>query len=108
MQLLTVHLVVGILAVLLGALSVGWRAGRRVTLYVLTLQIALGVWLTFAGLRAPGIHYGLALLAWAGLMAANVIGRRRGPRVALVWAGASVVLLLIAFGIGWTSAMHAA
>jgi hypothetical protein len=76
--------------------------GRRITLYILTLQIALGVWLIFTGLRAPSEHYGLAILAWIGYMAANGIGRRPGrERVALI---ITIVSSLLVFGAAYLGA----
>ena len=52
-SVVTVHLYVGLLAVL-AALTLVWRLpGRRITLYVLTLQILLGIYLYYQGLRVP-------------------------------------------------------
>jgi hypothetical protein len=75
---LVVHLAIGILVAACAALLVWQRTGRRVTLYVLTLQILLGIWLIVTGLRAPSEHYGLAIIAWIGYMAANGIARKEG------------------------------
>ena len=101
MNILTVHLYVAFLVVLLALAAVWRRPERRITIYVVTLQIALGVWLMVQGLRVPGLHPALAVLGWAGYMAANVVGRREGKaRLGLIIAGASSLLILIAFGIG--------
>jgi hypothetical protein len=75
---LVVHLAIGILVAVCAALLVWRQLGRRITLYVLTLQILLGIWLIIAGLRAPSAHYSLAIVAWIGYMAANGISRRPG------------------------------
>jgi hypothetical protein len=75
---LVVHLAVGILVAACAALLVWQRTGRRITLYVLTLQIILGIWLIVTGLKAPHSHYALAVIAWIGYMAANGIARKEG------------------------------
>ena len=58
------------------------QTGRRIALYVLTLQILVGIWLmvTWATKsRAPNIT-ALAVLAWIGYMAANGIAQTPGSR----------------------------
>jgi hypothetical protein len=75
---LVVHLAIGILVAACAALLVWQRTGRRITLYVLTVQILLGIWLIVEGLRASRGHYGLAIIAWIGYMAANGIARKEG------------------------------
>ena len=98
---LVVHLVVGILVAACAALLVWRRMGRRITLYVLTLQILLGIWLIVAGLRAPAEHYSLALVAWIGYMAANGIARRPGrERIVLAITVVSSICVLIAAYLG--------
>jgi hypothetical protein len=105
-NLLVVHVVVGFLVAALAVLFVWWRPGRRITLYVVTLQVILGVILMVQGLRVPSIHPALAVLGWAGYMVANAVGRREGKaRVALIITIVSSVLILIAFGIGQHAAM---
>ncbi len=100
-SLLTVHLYVGIAVVALALLAVWWRTGRRITLYVVTLQILLGIVLMVQGLRVPPFHYGLAVAGWAGYMVANGMGRRGVDRRAVLLVSAlSTVLLLVAFAIG--------
>ena len=101
MTLLTVHLWVGFVVAALAVLAVWQRAGRRVTLYAVTLQIVVGVVLVMQGIRGPWYHYALAVLGWAGYMAANALSRRPGrARTALIVAAVSSLLVLIAFGIG--------
>ncbi len=101
MSLLTVHLYVGFLVVLLALLAVWRRTERRITLYVVTVQIALGIVLVVQGLRVPALHPLLAVVGWAAYMAANALGRRAGaPRNALFAAAAGSLLILAAFGIG--------
>jgi hypothetical protein len=97
---LVVHLVVGILVALCAALLVWRQLGRRITLYVLTLQIGLGIWLIATGLRAPSEHYGLAILAWIGYMAANGIAKRGRDRVALIITIVSTLCVLGAAYLG--------
>jgi hypothetical protein len=75
---LVVHLAIGILVAACAALLVWRQMGRRITLYVLTLQILVGIWLIVTGLHAGREHYGLAVVAWIGYMAANGIARRPG------------------------------
>ena len=107
MSLLTIHLYLGVVVVLLALLAVWRRGERRITLYVVTLQIALGIVLMVRGLRVPGIHPALAVLGWAAYMAANALARRPGaPRNALLLAAAGSVLILIAFGIGQAAVAH--
>jgi hypothetical protein len=99
--MLTVHLWVGFAVAALAVLAVWQRTGRRVTLYAVTLQIVLGIVLVVQGVRGPWYHYALAVLGWAGYMAANALSRRPGgARTALIVAVASSLLVLIAFGVG--------
>jgi hypothetical protein len=97
---LVVHLVVGILVAACAALLVWRQIGRRITLYVLTLQIALGIWLIVGGLKVAPEHYGLAVIAWVGYMAANGIARRGRDRVALIITVVSTVCVLGAAYLG--------
>lgn len=106
MNVLIVHYVVGILVAASAALFSWWNPGRRAVLYLLTLQILLGAVAIATGLRAPAAHYGLALVAWAGYMAANGMARRpERRRAALAVAALSTLLVLIAFSFGY-SAVH--
>ena len=96
----------GILVALVAALWVWQQLGRRVMLYLLTLQIALGVYLLVAGLKAPSVHYSLAVIAWIGYMAANGMFRKPERRtVALGITGLSTVFILVAFYLGYRAAM---
>jgi hypothetical protein len=98
---LTIHLWVGFAVAALAVLAVWQRPGRRITLYVVTLQILVGIVLVVQGVRAPWYHYALAVLGWGGYMGANALGRRSGgARTALIVAAASSLLVLVAFGIG--------
>lgn len=109
MDFLTLHLWVGFLVVLLALLAVWRRGERRITLWVVTVQIAIGIGLMIRGLRVPALHPALAVLGWAAYMAANALGRRPGaPRNALVIAAVGSVLILIAFGIGQSAVHHGA
>jgi hypothetical protein len=97
--------VVGFLVAALAILFVWQRPGRRITIYVVTLQIVIGVVLMVQGLRVPSIHPALAVLGWAGYMAANALGRRpEKGRLALIATAVSSLLILIAFGIGQQAA----
>ncbi|HEY0380991.1 MAG TPA: hypothetical protein VGC72_02220 [Candidatus Elarobacter sp.] len=101
MNLLTLHLWIGFAVAALAVLAVWWRTGRRITLYAVTLQIAVGVALVVQGVRGPWHHYALAVLGWAGYMVANALSRRPGgARTALILAAIASLLILIAFGIG--------
>ncbi len=104
MTLLNVHLGVAFVVAVLAVVAVWRRPERRITLYAVTLQILLGIGLLFEGLRAPSVHYALAVLGFAGYMVAGAISKRpdRG-RVALAISGISSLLILDAFYIG----MHA-
>jgi hypothetical protein len=104
MQLLTVHLIVAFVVAALAVVGV-WRVPeRRITLYVVTLQILIGIVLVVQHLRAPTAHYALAVLGWAGYMVANALARRSARAdVARVVAGVSSLLILGAYYIG----MHA-
>jgi hypothetical protein len=82
-------------------LLVWWPLGRRVMLYVVTLQILLGGWVLATHLKAPSLHYGFAVLGWIGYMVANGIGRRAGrENLALAITIASSACILVAFSIG--------
>lgn len=99
--ILTAHLWLGVVVAALAVLFVWQLRGRRITLYVVTLQIVLGVVLMVQGLQVPWYHYGLALVAWGGYMAANAMARREGrARPALIVTIVASALLLIAFAIG--------
>src|ERR1700679_3139903 len=74
-SVLVVHLWLGMLVAACAALFVWFKLGRRVTIYLLTLQIALGGVLFVAGVRAPVPHYVLAIAGWAGYMGANYMSR---------------------------------
>ncbi len=104
---LVVHLAVGILVAACAALLVWRQMGRRITLYILTLQIALGIWLIFTGLRAPSEHYGLAILAWIGYMAANGIAKRGRGQAALIITIVSTLCVLGAAYLGAKAAGYA-
>ncbi len=99
--MLNVHYGVAMLVAALAILAVWQTPGRRITLYAVTLQLVLGIVLIVQGLQAPWHHYVLAVVAWAGYMAANAMARRSTPaRTVLVIAGASALLILIAFYVG--------
>jgi hypothetical protein len=105
-MILTVHYVVAFLVVALGVLFVWQQLGRRVMLYALTLQIALGVWLIVQGLRAPSLHYALAIVAWIGYMAANGIWKRGRKNVAVGITIACTLCVIAAFGLGQYAVRH--
>jgi hypothetical protein len=98
-SVLVVHLVVGILVAACAALLVWWKLGRRIVLYLLTLQIALGVWAIVSGHQAPPPHYALAVLAWIGYMAANSMSGQpdQGRNVMILTVLSSAMVLLAAF-----------
>lgn len=101
MPLLTLHYYVGFAVVALAVLAIWRRPERRITLYVVTLQIVIGIILVIQHLRAPSLHYALAILGWAGYMVSNALARRpERRRVALIIAVVSSILLLIGFQVG--------
>jgi multisubunit Na+/H+ antiporter MnhC subunit len=73
--------------------------GRRIALYLLTLQILVGIGLIVIGLRAPTPHYILALVGWGGYMFANYLTREPDSRqnVLLLTILSSAMVLLAAF-----------
>jgi hypothetical protein len=89
------HTVLGILVFLLAiaAIFVGWA--RRVVLYALALQIALGAyaWAT-QGVPPPLLHWLLALLC-GGLYAMASAAERRGRPASLVRALSILAALVI-------------
>jgi phosphoglycerol transferase MdoB-like AlkP superfamily enzyme len=106
-NLLTVHLWVAFLVAALAVLAVWQLLGRRITLYVLTLQILLGIVLMVQGLKVPWYHPALAVLGWAGYMVANALSRREGGRRnALIVAGIASLLILIAYYAGMEAVKH--
>ena len=107
MNILTVHLWVAFLVAALAVLAVWRRPERRITLYVVTLQIAIGVVLMIQGGRVPWYHPALAVLGWIGYMAANAIARRDLGRRALIVSAISSLLILIAYYVGIEVVKHA-
>lgn len=104
MNILTIHLWVGFAVAALAVLAVWQPPGRRVTLYVVSLQILLGIVAIVQGFKAPSYHYALAVLGWAGYMVANGMARRSTTaRTVLLVTGLSSLLVLIAVYVG----MHA-
>ncbi len=99
MDILVVHLWVGILVAASAALLVWWKLGRRIVLYLLTLQIALGIVAIVQGHQAPAPHYALAILAWIGYMAANGMSRQpdQGRNVMILTVLSSMMVLLAAY-----------
>jgi hypothetical protein len=100
-SVLVVHLWLGILVAACAALFVWFRLGRRITLYLLTLQILLGIVLIISHHRAPPPHYALALAGWIGYMGANYMGRQPdSARNVLVLTILSSAMVLLAAYIG--------
>ena len=105
--MLTIHLYVAFVVAALAVLAVWRPPERRITLYVVTLQVLLGVVLMVQGFRVPWYHPALAVVAWAGYMGANAVARRHpGSRLALGIAGAASVLILIAYYAGMAAVKH--
>ncbi len=98
-SVLVVHFWLGILVAACAALFVWFRLGRRITLYLLTLQILLGIVLMAGGLRAPAPHYVLAVAGWAGYMGANYMSRQPDSRqnVLVLTVLSSAMVLLAAY-----------
>ena len=100
MSLLVIHLWVAFLVAALAVVAVWRRPFLRVTLYVVTLQIILGALLVAQHARAPWYHYLLALVGYAGYMAASAMMGRGNQRNGLIVAGVSSVLILLAYYVG--------
>ena len=105
-SILLVHYVTGFLVVLLAALFVWRKLGRRVMIYVLTLQIVLGIVLIVNHLRAPSYHYAMAIVAWLGYMVANALGRRGNRNLVLAVTVISTLLVLVTFYVGQRAVQH--
>ena len=99
MNVLQIHLYAGMLVALLALVAVWRRPERRITLYVVTLQILIGIWLLVGGLRVTPLHPALAIAGWALYMAANAIARRNARNGAFI-AAAGTVLILAAYAVG--------
>lgn len=109
MNTLTIHLYVAFAVATLAVLAVWRRPERRITLYVVTLQIVLGAVVMAQGLRVPWYHPALAVVGWGGYMAANAIARREpGSRRPLVISGVASLLILIAYYAGMEAVKHGA
>jgi len=98
-SVLVVHLFLGILVAACAALFVWIRLGRRITLYLVSLQILVGIALLLAGSRAPAPHYALALAGWGGYMGANYLSREpdSGRNVLVLTVLSSAMMLLAAY-----------
>ena len=100
-SVLVVHFWLGILVAACAALFVWFRLGRRITLYLLSLQLLLGIVLMSMGARVPMPHYLLALAGWAGYMGANYMSRQPdSKRNVLVLTVLSSAMVLLAAYIG--------
>jgi hypothetical protein len=100
-SVLVVHLVLGIVVALSAALFVWRKLGRRVTLYLLTLQIFIGIYLLSQGLKVASAHYALAFLAFVGYMVANGMSRKPGnDRNVLMVTGISTLMVVVALFLG--------
>jgi hypothetical protein len=100
-MILNLHLAAGTIVVIAAILLVWRRPQRRIVLYFVTVQIILGLIAMFSGYRPIAAHLALAILGWAGYMAAN--GLERDPAklpIARIIAGASSLCLLFAFYLG--------
>jgi hypothetical protein len=77
------------------------KLGRRVVLYLLTLQILLGAALLGWGLRVPTPHVVLAVAAWFGYMGANrLTGQPEQGKNVLVLCVLSTLMLFLAVYLG--------
>ena len=98
-SVLVVHFWLGILVAGCAALFVWFRLGRRITLYLISLQLLLGIGLIVGGQRAPTPHYALALLGWVGYMGANYLSRQPDSKqnVLVLTVLSSAMILLAAY-----------
>ena len=112
-SVLNLHLAFGLLAII-AALALVWRLpGRRITLYLLTFQILLGLLLLLRFYRGPLTHILphvlAAVIAWGLYMAANALTRRKADaRVILGLTIAATVLVVIAGALGGAMIAHSA
>jgi hypothetical protein len=105
-SVLVVHFWLGILVAACAALFVWFRTGRRITLYLLTLQILLGIVLIVRHHQAPPPHYALALVGWLGYMGANFMSRQpESSKNVLVLTILSSAMVLLAAYIGARAGM---
>ena len=106
-SVLVVHLILGILVAACAALFVWIRLGRRITLYLLSLQMFVGIALLVMGLHAPAPHYALAIVGWAGYMGASYMSRQpdSGKNVLVLTVLSSAMILLAAY-IGTAATSH--
>jgi hypothetical protein len=98
-SVLVVHLWLGILVAACAALFVWFRLGRRITLYLLSLQLLLGIVLLVEHHQAPPPHYALAIVGWTGYMGANYMSRQpdSGKNVLVLTILSSAMILLAAY-----------
>ncbi len=108
-NILTIHLYVAFAVAAMAVLAVWRRPERRITLYVVTLQIVIGVVLMLRGVPVPWYHPALAVLGWIGYMTANAIARRDpASRNALIVSAVSSLLILVAYYVGMEAVKHPA
>jgi hypothetical protein len=93
------HVILGILVAACAALFVWFRLGRRITIYLLSLQILAGIVLIVLGRQAPAPHYVLGVAGWAGYMGASYMDRQpdSAKNVLVLTILASLLVLLAAF-----------
>jgi hypothetical protein len=98
-SVLVVHFWLGILVAACAALFVWFRLGRRITLYLLSLQLLLGIGVIVGGHRAPPRHYAGGLVGWLGYMGANYMERQPDSRknVLVLTVLSSAMILLAAY-----------
>lgn len=98
---LNVHAILGILVAACAALLVWFKLGRRITLYLLSLQILVGIVLIVGGRQAPSLHYSVAIVGWLGYMGANYMTRKPNSRkIVLLLTVLSSLLILFAAYLG--------
>jgi hypothetical protein len=102
MALLNVHYAVGLILFVTALAAIVLPQARRVVVYVLLLQIVLGIstWWT-TKLVPPAPHWILALLAggiWPMANAFERKGRPKGVVMAICAVGAIVVAIVISIG----------
>ena len=106
-----VHLLLGAVIVLAALAAVFSAPARRVVVYLLVLQIVLGVMLWWSTKDAPPVvHWVLALLVGGIYPMANALERRGRPRstiVTLSALGALIFAYIFYVGIHSYVAIHA-
>ncbi len=106
--LLATHYAFGLLVVIAAVAAIFWRPARRIVIYMLLVQIALGAAGLFVlNLKVPAAHWVLSLVV-GGVYSAATIAEKRGksPQLAVGLAAACALIIAFIFRLGQTAASH--